>query len=71
MTPYVCYPRQIMGSVGDMQKLGIQESFKAKQAILLFAVEAAEMILRVDEIITCAPRRRDDTIQDLSHLNSP
>lgn len=46
--------------VGDMQKLGIQESFKVKQAILLSATEAAEMILRVDEIITCAPRRRED-----------
>jgi len=43
-----------------MQKLGIQESFKAKQAILLSATEAAEMILRVDEIITCAPHRRED-----------
>ncbi|RLM92634.1 T-complex protein 1 subunit beta [Panicum miliaceum] len=50
----------ITGSVGDMQKLGIQESFKVKQAILLSATEAAEMILRVDEIITCAPRRRED-----------
>lgn len=50
----------ITGTVGDMQKLGIQESFKVKQAILLSATEAAEMILRVDEIITCAPRRRED-----------
>ncbi|KAF8675758.1 hypothetical protein HU200_047242 [Digitaria exilis] len=50
----------ITGQVGDMQKLGIQESFKVKQAILLSATEAAEMILRVDEIITCAPRRRED-----------
>ncbi|WVZ98368.1 hypothetical protein U9M48_043824, partial [Paspalum notatum var. saurae] len=50
----------ITGAVGDMQKLGIQESFKVKQAILLSATEAAEMILRVDEIITCAPRRRED-----------
>ncbi|TVU46400.1 hypothetical protein EJB05_05934 [Eragrostis curvula] len=36
----------ITGSVGDMQKLGISESFKVKQAILLSATEAAEMILR-------------------------
>ncbi|KAK3164890.1 hypothetical protein QOZ80_1AG0026130 [Eleusine coracana subsp. coracana] len=50
----------ITGSVGDMQKLGISESFKVKQAILLSATEATEMILRVDEIITCAPRRRED-----------
>lgn len=50
----------ITGSVGDMAELGISESFKVKQAILLSATEAAEMILRVDEIITCAPRRRED-----------
>lgn len=46
--------------VGDMEKLGISESFKVKQAVLLSATEAAEMILRVDEIITCAPRKRED-----------
>jgi T-complex protein 1 subunit beta len=46
--------------VGDMEKLGIFESFKVKQAILLSATEAAEMILRVDDIITCAPRKRED-----------
>jgi len=43
-----------------MQKLGISEAFKVKQAVLLSATEAAEMILRVDEIITCAPRKRED-----------
>lgn len=46
--------------VGDMGELGISEAFKVKQAVLLSATEAAEMILRVDEIITCAPRRRED-----------
>jgi T-complex protein 1 subunit beta len=46
--------------LGDMQKRGICEAFKVKQAIILSATEAAEMILRVDEIITCAPRRRED-----------
>ena len=45
--------------VGDMAELGISEAFKVKQAVLLSATEAAEMILRVDEIITCAPRRRE------------
>ncbi|KAG6509415.1 hypothetical protein ZIOFF_027404 [Zingiber officinale] len=50
----------ISGGVGDMEKLGISESFKVKQAVLLSATEAAEMILRVDEIITCAPRKRED-----------
>ncbi|KAK8643014.1 hypothetical protein V6N13_012331 [Hibiscus sabdariffa] len=52
----------ISGSVGDMSELGISESFKVKQAVLLSATEAAEMILRVDEIITCAPRKREDRI---------
>jgi len=46
--------------VGDMEERGIYEAFKVKQAVLLSATEASEMILRVDEIITCAPRRRED-----------
>ena len=46
--------------VGDVAALGISESFKVKQAILLSATEAAEALLRVDEIIRCAPRRRED-----------
>ncbi|XP_015967635.1 T-complex protein 1 subunit beta [Arachis duranensis] len=50
----------ISGSVGDMAARGICEAFKVKQAVLLSATEAAEMILRVDEIISCAPRRRED-----------
>ncbi|KAL6492986.1 T-complex protein 1 subunit beta [Orobanche gracilis] len=50
----------ITGTVGDMAELGISEAFKVKQAVLLSATEAAEMILRVDEIITCAPGRRED-----------
>ncbi|XP_076931549.1 T-complex protein 1 subunit beta-like [Bidens hawaiensis] len=50
----------ITGFVGDMSELGISEAFKVKQAVLLSATEAAEMILRVNEIITCAPRRRED-----------
>ncbi|KMT15525.1 hypothetical protein BVRB_3g058770 [Beta vulgaris subsp. vulgaris] len=50
----------ITGAVGDMAALGISESFKVKQAILLSATEAAEGLLRVDQIIRCAPRRRED-----------
>ncbi|VAI20737.1 unnamed protein product [Triticum turgidum subsp. durum] len=50
----------VISGGGDMQKRGICEAFKVKQAIVLSATEAAEMILRVDEIITCAPRRRED-----------
>ncbi|KAK9867496.1 hypothetical protein WJX84_002814 [Apatococcus fuscideae] len=48
----------VTGQAGNMQKLGIFESFKVKQAILLSATEASEMILRVDDIIKSAPRQR-------------
>jgi T-complex protein 1 subunit beta len=47
------------GSIADMQELGIMESFKSKYQVLMSASEAAEMILRVDDIIKCAPRQRD------------
>lgn len=46
--------------VRDMAELGISESFKVKQVVLLSATEAAEMIVRVNEIVTCAPRWRED-----------
>jgi len=46
------------GTVGDMQQLGIVESFKVKSSVLTCAAEAAEMILRVDSIIRAAPRKR-------------
>ena len=39
------------GITGDMVQLGITESFSVKQQVLLSAAEAAEMILRVDDII--------------------
>lgn len=44
------------GAVGDMVELGITESFQVKRQMLLSASEAAEMILRVDNIIRAAPR---------------
>jgi len=47
------------GNLGDMQELGICEAFKVKQQVLLSASEAAEMILRVDDIVQCAPRQRE------------
>jgi len=47
------------GIVGDMELLGIMESYKVKSQIVTSASEAAEMILRVDDIITCAPRQRN------------
>lgn len=46
------------GTVGDMIELGITESFKVKQRVILAASEAAEMILRVDDIIKAPPRPR-------------
>lgn len=46
------------GDVGDMAAMGVQEPLKLKLQMLLSAAEAAEMILRVDDIIKCAPRRR-------------
>jgi T-complex protein 1 subunit beta len=44
--------------IADMITLGITESFKLKRQVLLSASEATEMILRVDDIIRCAPRQR-------------
>ena len=49
----------ISGGVGSMDERGVFESFKVKSAALLSATEAAEMILRVDDIIKAAPRQRD------------
>lgn len=47
-----------IGRIGCMKELGITESYAVKRQVLLSASEAAEMILRVDDIIKCAPRRR-------------
>ncbi len=46
------------GKIGNMKELGIFECFRVKEQALLSAFEAAEMIIRVDDIITCAPRAR-------------
>lgn len=50
------------GCVGDMWELGVREAYKSKLQVLVSAAEAAEMILRVDDIIKCAPRRRDENM---------
>lgn len=47
------------GCVADMVALGVRESYKSKLQVLSSAAEAAEMILRVDDIIKCAPRQRE------------
>mmetsp|Transcript_21072 Transcript_21072/g.56743 ORF Transcript_21072/g.56743 Transcript_21072/m.56743 type:complete len:533 (+) Transcript_21072:82-1680(+) len=46
------------GELGDMYELGIMESFKVKLHVLMSAAEAAEMLLRVDNVVQCAPRQR-------------
>jgi T-complex protein 1 subunit beta len=53
------------GIVGSMEKLCvtvikllIQECYRSKEQALISASEAAELIMRVDDIITCAPRPR-------------
>merc|ERR1719266_2069315 len=48
------------GKIGDMRELKVTESFKSKSQSLVSAHEAAEMILRVDEIIRATPRQRVD-----------
>lgn len=47
------------GCIGNVSDLGILESFKVKQQVLVSAHEAAEMIMRVDEIIRASPRPRE------------
>lgn len=48
----------LTGGLGDMRDRGIFEAFKVKNSVLMSATEAAEMILRVDDIIKAAPRQR-------------
>lgn len=48
------------GSIASMDDLGIMESYKSKLQVVTSASEAAEMILRVDDIIKSAPRRREE-----------
>ncbi|XP_076800081.1 T-complex protein 1 subunit beta-like [Clavelina lepadiformis] len=46
------------GEIGCMKELGVTESYQVKRQVLLSAAEAAEMIIRVDNIIKSAPRPR-------------
>ena len=46
------------GRAADVVELGILESYNVKLCMLSSAAEATEMILRVDDIIKCAPRPR-------------
>jgi len=47
------------GVVADMKEKGIMESFRSKMSQLCAAAEAAEQIIRVDDIIRNAPRQRE------------
>ncbi|KAI1194392.1 chaperonin Cpn60/TCP-1 family [Nemania serpens] len=47
------------GGIADMRDLGVIESYKLKRAVVSSASEAAELLLRVDNIIRAAPRRRE------------
>lgn len=47
------------GSTTDMAERGIMESYRSKLSQLCSAAEAAEMIVRVDDIIRNAPRQRN------------
>jgi T-complex protein 1 subunit beta len=47
------------GKIADMRELGIVESFKLKRAVVSSAAEAAELLLRVDNIIRAKPRTAD------------
>ena len=48
----------VKGDVADMTELGIRESFKSKLHVLV-GRRSREMILRVDDIVKCAPRKRE------------
>ena len=47
------------GKVDNMEELGVTECLRVKEQAVISATEAAEMILRVDNIIKCAPRKRE------------
>jgi T-complex protein 1 subunit beta len=46
-------------TIGSMKELGITESYKLKRQVILSASEAAEMIIRVDDILRASPRKRE------------
>ncbi|BEJ15192.1 hypothetical protein CspHIS471_0409590 [Cutaneotrichosporon sp. HIS471] len=47
------------GAIASMKDLGVTESYKLKRQVVVSASEASEMILRVDNILRAAPRRRE------------
>ncbi|KGG52978.1 hypothetical protein DI09_11p230 [Mitosporidium daphniae] len=51
------------GRITDVSALGITESARLKRQVLSSATEAAEMVIRVDDIIKSAPRPRSERCQ--------
>ncbi|KAK6463536.1 chaperonin Cpn60/TCP-1 family [Scheffersomyces coipomensis] len=47
------------GTIADMKELGIIESYKLKRAVVSSATEAAEVLLRVDNILRAKARTAD------------
>lgn len=47
------------GTIANMRELGVVESYKLKRAVVNSATEAAEVLLRVDNIIRAKPRTAD------------
>jgi len=48
----------VEGKIDNMKEMGVTECLRVKEQALVSATEAAEMILRVDDIVRCAPRQR-------------
>ena len=43
------------GEIASMADMGVTESYKLKKQVVVSASEAAEMILRIDNILKSAP----------------
>lgn len=52
------------GTIADMTQIGILESYHLKRQVVISAAEAAEMVLRIDNIIRAPPRARP---RDMRH----
>jgi T-complex protein 1 subunit beta len=59
-----CFLDMENGKIADMVQLGILESFHLKKQVVTSAAEAAEMVLRIDNIIRAPPRPRQ---RDMRH----
>ncbi|EEP81213.1 T-complex protein 1 subunit beta [Uncinocarpus reesii 1704] len=55
------------GGIANMRDLGVVESYKLKKAVVSSASEAAELLLRVDNIIRSAPRKRERVPLEIPH----